>query len=142
MSGKPKVRTIQLDESFRPGLGQTPQAGQGTVRVSGYTPGMVQNNLAPRNTNPSQLVQSNYQSNYLRPSALTQGGSGIPTRQARELLLKPGLEARAETQNLKLSQQQKYSQMFRKQPENKKYEQADLNFKASTGKILVKTITC
>ena len=133
MSGKPKVRTIQLDESFRPGAPQqSTHLAAPSTRVSGYSPGILQNNLAPRNTNPSVLAQSNYQSNYLRPS-VAQGG-GIPSRQARELLLRPGLEAQAETQNLKLSQQQKYSQMFKKQPENKKYQQADLNFKASTGK--------
>lgn len=52
-------------------------------------------------------------------------------KQARDIVLKPGFEAKAEAQNLKLSQQQKYSKMFKKLPDNEKFKNADLNFHPS-----------
>lgn len=60
-----------------------------------------------------------------------QASSMQQTKQARDIVLKPGFEARAEAQNLKMSQQQKYSKMFKNLPENEKYKNADLNFHAS-----------
>lgn len=56
-------------------------------------------------------------------------------KQARDIVLKAGFEARAESQNLKLSQQQKYSTMFKNLPDSEKYKNADLNFHNNTNAV-------
>lgn len=112
------IRTVQLDESFRPGVNSIhinshQHSQQQRTKLSGYQPLIMENSLA-------NTVSRH---NTLRPSLMQNG-----PKQARDIVLKPGFEAKAEAQNLKLSQQQKYSTMFKNLPEGEKYKNADLNF--------------
>jgi len=121
------VRRVQLDESFQKGrssMANTLQygGGQGMVQ-SKHIPQVRASNAITIGGNTGSPNRAPLTSS-LRPNMMLSTAS----RQARDLLLKPGLEARAQTQNLIMNQQQKYSQMFKKQPNVEKIKQADMNF--------------
>lgn len=109
-------------------------------KVSGYTPLMMQRSIAPQNRLSSignsngeilRPTQSTYQpakvSNYQSARQSTFQPKGSQYRQARELLLQPGFEATAQTQNIKQSQYHKYTSDFKNQGDDLKVGQADMN---------------
>jgi hypothetical protein len=95
-------------------------------KVSGYTPLMMQGSIAPQNR-LSTAIGTTSQPQILHPTASTFQPKASQYRQARELLLQPGFEAQAQTQNIKQSQYHKYTADFKNQQDDVKIGQADLN---------------
>lgn len=89
-----------------------------TTKISGYTPLMMQGSLAPVSSQQdlNQGLTSTFQPKQSQYN-----------RQARDILLQPGFEAQAQTQNIKQSQYHKYTDNFKNQNEDVKVGQADFN---------------
>lgn len=96
-----------------------------STKISGYTPLMMQNSLAPQAGSSNNPLGSQHQ--ILHPTQSTFQPKQSQHRQARELLLQPGFEAQAQTQNIKQSQYHKFTDNFKNQGEDVKIGQADLN---------------
>lgn len=95
-------------------------------KISGYTPLMMQGSIAPQNRLSTAIVTGS-QPEILHPKASTFQPKSSQYRQARDLLLQPGFEAQAQTQNIKQSQYHKYTADFKNQQDDVKIGQADLN---------------